>query len=163
MDCKQFCERTKRYKAEIIIFLLFILLWVVAWSGIKPKVLSKEQRIYAHYISHKERALAADAMKSAIIGTLTATSIILAACAAAIGLYKDRDQLPDETKKNFKDAASYGLFSIILAAVNLAYIPAQVNTLNVASKWSINLVACVQLLLMIFSACRLSLAIRKMF
>ena len=78
MDCKQFCERTKRYKAEIIIFLLFILLWVVAWSGIKPKVLSKEQRIYAHYISHKERALAADAMKSAIIGTLTATSIILA-------------------------------------------------------------------------------------
>ena len=140
-----------------------MLLWVIAWSGIKPKAVCRERRTNAHYVTHKERALAADAMKSAIIGTLTATSIILAACAAAIGLYKDRDQLPDEAKQNFKDAASFGLFSIILAALNLAYIPAQVNTANVASIWTINLFASAQLLLMIFSAWRLARAIRKMF
>lgn len=152
------------HKVETLIFVLLMLLWIIFWgsSGFKSFSLCNKQRTAAHYTSEKERALAADTMKTAITGTLTATSIILAACAAVIGLYKERDSLKDDVKKNFKDASTFGLISILFAALALAYMPAMVNYVNVASSWLINLLSFLQLIFMAFSAFRLMIAVRKM-
>jgi uncharacterized membrane protein HdeD (DUF308 family) len=138
-------------------------LWIIAWSGAKPFRLCDEQKTHVHYTSYEERTLAANAMTSAVTAALTATSIILAVCAAAIALYKERDQFPPESKQNFKASGFFGIFSIAFGVFNLAYIPAQVNTSNVASLWLINLLATLQLLATFFSALRLLLAIRKIF
>jgi hypothetical protein len=141
-----------------------MVLWVSVWasSGFDSFSLCRDQRTAAHYTSEKERTLAADAMKTAITGTLTATSIILAACAAALGLYQNRSQLQNALS-HFRSAAEFGIASILLAAINLAFLPAQVNTVNVASSWFFNLLGFLQLVFMVFSAVRLMLAIKNIF
>jgi len=148
---------------EILVGAAVMLAWGGAWLGEQPKKVDKEKKQENHYVSNEERALAADAMKTAITGTLTATSILLAACTAVLGFYKNRDQLPEKVKRNFKAAAGFGLLSIVSAAVNLAYIPAQVNTVNIATSPLFNGFAIAQLLFMVFCAWRLMLAVRNLF
>jgi hypothetical protein len=163
MKLEDLSKTAKMHKIEIAIFIIFMIIWFFAWHGVNPKSLGEKERTLTLYTSYEERALAADAVKTAITGTLTASSIILAACAAAIGLYSNRQQLPDDAKQNFKSAAAFGLVSVFFAALNLAYLPAQVNTVNIATVKSINLFAVLQLMFMVFSAARLMLAIRKLF
>jgi hypothetical protein len=150
---------------EIVLLIIVFIIWIVAWlpSIENPYKVGKDQQTQNYFVTNDERSIAADAINNAVNGGLTAASIILAACAAVIGLYNEKSQLSEDARKNFKAATSYGLLSIMLAVINMAIIPSHVNIYNIANEFKITLLGFAQLVFFIFSAWRLILAVRKMF
>jgi hypothetical protein len=111
------------------------------------------------YEKHEERSLAAGAVKDTISASLTATSIILAATALIVSIFKNTDKINDVVKIHYKYVAVYSLSSIVLGAFNMAFIPSLINTYNIAFYPIVNVIAAIQFILMVFAAMRLLFAI----
>ena len=126
---EQKVKRLIRYPIiESIAFILIIGFIVSTWAMYdKPDPKSMEL-----YKKHEERSLAAGAVKDTISASLTATSIILAATALIVSLSKNADKTNYAVKIHYKYVAIYSLSSIILGALNMAYIPSLINTHNIA-------------------------------
>jgi hypothetical protein len=150
---EQKVKRLIRYPIiESIAFILIIGFIVSTWAMYdKPDPKSMEL-----YKKHEERSLAAGAVKDTI---LTATSIILAATALIVSLSKNADKTNYAVKIHYKYVAIYSLSSIILGALNMAYIPSLINTHNIAFYPIVLVIAATQFILMVFAAMRLLCAI----
>ena len=115
------------------------------------------------YLKNEERNLAASAVKDTITASLTATSIILAATALVVSLFKNATNMDETVKTHYKYVAGYTLLSIVVGAFNMGYLPSLINAHNVAFYPPIHILSAIQFILMVCAAGRLLFAILKSF
>jgi len=146
MNIGKFCR--EKAIIELILFVGYVGGIVYLWHG-RP---STQEPI------DLKRSMGANAIASAVTGSLTVAGLFLSA--ALIALRGDQP-LSLESKNHIRWAVSFALISLLAGAFALAYVPARVAKYDVTGDVAIAVSGAVQLLTMLMAGARILFAILR--